>query len=162
MKIDLKAIKHFPSMSEETDCYQASLYVDGKKIGTVSNRGTGGPDEFHGDRSAYERADQWCKDNLPPYTLDLAGSQHTGPTDLEMHCGDLLGQHIAAKELKRILKREALFTVPDKSGLFSMKYKEGQAPDDILYREIAKQNPGATILNTLPVIEALHIFRAEG
>ena len=41
MKITLKNVKHYESMSEETDCFEASLYVDGKKVGRVSNRGTG-------------------------------------------------------------------------------------------------------------------------
>ena len=54
MKIELKAIQYSAFASEETSCYQANLYVDGKKIGTVSNAGHGGCDDFHGDRAAFE------------------------------------------------------------------------------------------------------------
>lgn len=42
MKIELKNFKSYESMSEETLCFQASLYFDGKKVGTVENRGQGG------------------------------------------------------------------------------------------------------------------------
>lgn len=69
MKITLKAIKHSKFASQETDCYTANLYVDGTKIGTVSNAGHGGCDEFWGDREKYREADAWCKANLPKWAL---------------------------------------------------------------------------------------------
>lgn len=65
MKIELKNIKYFAAGSEETSCYNASLYVDGTKIGDVSNNGTGGPDNFYGDYEAYKAANEWAKENQP-------------------------------------------------------------------------------------------------
>ena len=44
MKIELKNIKLAQFASQETNCYQASIYVDGKKSGTVRNDGQGGAD----------------------------------------------------------------------------------------------------------------------
>ena len=42
MKITLKNVKVHRDLSEETLCFSASIYLDGKKAGTVSNRGCGG------------------------------------------------------------------------------------------------------------------------
>jgi len=42
MKFELKAIKHYPSMSEETECFQGKLYINGKHRADVRNDGQGG------------------------------------------------------------------------------------------------------------------------
>ena len=42
MKIEVKAVKVHHDMSEETLCFSGNLYVDGKKICQISNRGNGG------------------------------------------------------------------------------------------------------------------------
>ena len=57
MKIELKAIEHHLSFSEETECHAAALWIDGVCIGRVSNHGTGGGDDFHGDHAAFAKAD---------------------------------------------------------------------------------------------------------
>lgn len=46
--IELRGIKRTAWASEETHCYQATLYVDGEKWGTVSNQGHGGCDVAEG------------------------------------------------------------------------------------------------------------------
>ena len=68
MKLSLKNIKHTEWASEETHCYQASLYVDGKPVAVVSNEGRGGGDrdfphsKFKGDYRAKmtEVRDHFC------------------------------------------------------------------------------------------------------
>jgi len=55
----LKAYKEIKAMSEETPCFTANIYVDGRKIGTASNHGHGGPNDYHfatpEDREMVER-----------------------------------------------------------------------------------------------------------
>jgi len=46
MRLTVKNYKHCEWMSEETDCYTATLYLDGKRIGTAENEGHGGPDNY--------------------------------------------------------------------------------------------------------------------
>lgn len=46
MKLSLKKVKVFESLSEETICFSADLYDDGKFISEVSNRGNGGSNNF--------------------------------------------------------------------------------------------------------------------
>ena len=43
-KIELKNIKYAAFASEETHCYEATLYVNGKRFAHVSNDGHGGCD----------------------------------------------------------------------------------------------------------------------
>jgi len=71
MKLELKAIKHCEFASEETNCYEGKVYVDGKPMIEVSNDGRGGCDmQFpikpftHKD---IEKVDKWCRDNLPKW-----------------------------------------------------------------------------------------------
>jgi len=47
LKIELKKIKHSPSLSEETNAYTADIYVDGKSIAYVKNSGHGGSTDVH-------------------------------------------------------------------------------------------------------------------
>lgn len=49
MEITLKNLKVIKCMSEETTCFQATVYVDGKKAGTAQNDGHGGCTYCHLD-----------------------------------------------------------------------------------------------------------------
>ena len=49
MEIKLKNLKVIKCMSEETTCFQATVYVDGKKAGTAQNDGHGGCTYCHLD-----------------------------------------------------------------------------------------------------------------
>lgn len=46
MKLELKNLKIAEFASEETTCYQATVYVDGVRAILASNEGHGGPDNF--------------------------------------------------------------------------------------------------------------------
>ena len=43
MKIDLKNLKFAEFASQETNCFSATVYIDGVKATTISNDGHGGP-----------------------------------------------------------------------------------------------------------------------
>lgn len=45
-RLTVKNYKQVEWASEETDCYTASLYLDGSRIGTGGNDGHGGPDYY--------------------------------------------------------------------------------------------------------------------
>ena len=44
--LEIKGIKHAAFASQETHCFEGSLYLNKKKIGVVSNEGHGGCDRF--------------------------------------------------------------------------------------------------------------------
>ncbi len=159
MEIELKNIKHAAFASEETSCYSASLYVDGTKIGEVSNEGRGGPDLFRGNQEAYAKAkakaDAWCRANLPKWSLpEFSDEEHE--RDLEHHCNDLLGTWLITRDYKRLIKNKVLFTCPDEAGVFQIKYR-GQF--ESAAAQVAARYPNARILNSLPLDEAVRIFR---
>jgi len=161
MKIELKNIKYAAFASEETSCYEATLWVDGKKIGHVSNDGRGGCDNFQGDHASYKAADQWCISNLPNrvYTKEKDGFDAIHQQNLEYLCGMLLEEHLTAKDLAKALSSKALFTIHGKDGLFIKKYKGSAKPDERLFESVRTAHPGAVILNTLPREEALKIYK---
>lgn len=65
MKIELRKISFNERMSEETNCFVADLYIDGKKVGYCENRGTGGSTDYHGnskeDNAIIAKAEEYCK-----------------------------------------------------------------------------------------------------
>lgn len=72
-KLTLKKVKIHHDMSEETNCYSAELYEDGKLMAYVSNEGRGGCDHF-----------------LPVKGLKYAEIAHLENTDVELVIVDLL------------------------------------------------------------------------
>ena len=46
MKLEMKNVKVYDSMSEETICFEGNLYADGRKVGRVENSGKGGPHRY--------------------------------------------------------------------------------------------------------------------
>ncbi len=152
MKLELKNIKHSAWASEETHCYQASLYVDGKPVAIVSNDGHGGADrdyphpKFKGDYRAQMR-------DVSRY---FSGLRRTAVTEwspegmeqcLEFWCCDQVNDWLSARELKSKLRKEFLFQFADKVGVFAHKTRPSRAAGV------------AVVLNDLPFDEALSIWK---
>jgi hypothetical protein len=154
MKIELRAVRYSAAASQETAFYSAELHVDGRRIGTVSNGGTGGADVFHGDRDAYAAADDWCRANLPPWrTPDGLEFE----TDLELHCVALLQQWIDADELRRALTERVLWRDPVDGLVYELRHR-GQVEETVAL--VRHRHPEAAILNELPFVMALAIWRS--
>ena len=71
MKIELKKLKHYEGMSQETNAFSADLYVDGKLAATCRDDGNGGCIGFYTYDSGCEKgllakAEDYCR-TLPPY-----------------------------------------------------------------------------------------------
>jgi len=156
--IELKNIKHTAWMSEETHCYQATLYVDGVKWGTVSNQGHGGCDDFYGET----RSDgdlKWLNDQIKvtyePYTYGDKSIEQ----DLDMVCADLVNQWLRDKDFNRAMKSKVLFTKPDTQGIWQVGFKK---PKTLwMMTDVMKAKyPQYTYLADLPVDEAKAIYFA--
>lgn len=64
MKLELKKIKTYDKFSEETTCFTAELYVNGKKVATCKNDGCGGSnDVYFTDLEMHELVQDYCKNN---------------------------------------------------------------------------------------------------
>ena len=68
MKIELKNIKYADWASQETACYQATIFINGVKVGETSNHGQGGADNVYPHEVA-ERIDAYAA-TLPPLDYD--------------------------------------------------------------------------------------------
>jgi hypothetical protein len=66
MLVELKNVRIAQFLSEETTAFSASVYIDGKRVASVENHGTGGNNMVHwADRDA-ERAFETYVATLPP------------------------------------------------------------------------------------------------
>ena len=165
--IELKNIKHTAWMSEETHCYQASLYVDGVKWGIVSNAGHGGCDDFYGENKSYDdikELNSRIAETYEPYTFGdgndevmLGAVPRSINQDLDMVCGDLVNQWLRDKDFNRAMKSKVLFTKPDVRGVWQLGFKKPKTLWMMMDVMKAKY-PQYTYLADLPVDEAKAIY----
>lgn len=68
-RVTLKNVKFFSSLSEETNCFTATVYFDGKKIGDCRNDGRGGSTHLYfSDRGKEAEVISYCN-SLPPVSF---------------------------------------------------------------------------------------------
>jgi hypothetical protein len=165
MDIQIKNVKEVKELSEETICFTASLYVDNKKVGTVSNRGYGGDNDYHFDQeSIYNELNEWCKKNLPKWKFE--GEELD--TDLDIHIGNLLNKHYNDSVLKRFLNKNIVVkddTCKGSQTFVYSKKKCGITNDN--YMDACKQimeqfdNTNPVILNLVPYELAYELYYKE-
>ena len=155
-KIELKNLKHSDFASQETYCFEASVYIDGKKAGTVSNQGCGGCHSYH-PNTLYPLLKAEA-DKLPPHEWRLYEEVLTIQPDADTIISELVTEAILAKNLKAGMRRRILFigeggsVYETKSMAAAELAKQLQRPN---LHEILKTK---TILNLLPFPEALSIY----
>ena len=169
MKLQLKAIKHTEWASEETHCYQASLYIDGKPVAIVSNDGHGGCDrdydhpKFKGDYRATMKAVHEYFKSLP--NTDACNLFPDGMAQqLEYWCADQVNEFLSSRELKRKFKSHVLVQLKYKEGIFQIANNSNMAtrhPTVTKGEWIIDKQAGETrrILNDMPFDEALAIWK---
>lgn len=153
--IRLANIKHHPDMSEETECYSAVLWVNGKRFAEVGNRGDGGPDMVHplGEytKADVDRLDAIIALSYPKYKFYGEWYEHS----LETVCGDLLQEHVNHKAWCNLLRRN--WVVFDQGSIYTLKRLKNQTSDHVS-GAIASKYPGAVFLNPLSTDEAMSYF----
>ena len=155
MKLELKNIKHTDWASQETHCYQASLYVNGKPVAVVSNDGHGGPDreyphsKLKGDyRATMSEVHDYFKSlpKIPSPLFDDGYSQ-----DLDGWCCGQVNDWLSARELKGKMRNNILFQKEGTAGIFGTKYYPTETDGG--------WSNGRRILNDLPFADALVIWK---
>jgi len=139
MKIELKNVKHALFASQETECFEASIYIDGKRVGTVSNDGHGGCNDYH-PWTLYETLKAHC-DTIPP---DMEGFKVT-PDEV---IGNLFESWYNKRQYSKLCKGQTLFRIPGK------EYEEGQwnvakipFSAEVRSRLVSRYGAGVEILN---------------
>lgn len=115
MKIVLKKLSVNNRLSEETICFSADLWIDGKKAGYASNRGHGGSTDYHiTDRSLEARAKAWARTHYQEHGTEedkelLSPMVEGGwsPDPLEYLIDQLVEESLASKEEVKIARLEA-------------------------------------------------------
>lgn len=105
MKISLRNVKINKQLSEETNCFSATICLDDKKVGVVSNRGCGGSDDVLWD-------DPVKGQEIEAYAKSLPSVEHYGVKldyNFELLVGDLLEKH----EMQKQCNRKTLFVLKD-------------------------------------------------
>jgi hypothetical protein len=168
MKIELKSFKHAEFASHETHCYEATVYVDGKRAFYASNDGHGGADFYeplHSIRKDPKEArsefdvvmakiEAHCA-TLPKWRSKFAIEDNMD-VDIEILIGDIINKKLTAKELKKSLKKKVLFITED--GIYQTAYGQKKPADQNLIDMVREENPDALVLNSLAFDEALQIY----
>jgi hypothetical protein len=135
MEITLKNIYVGERLSRETTAFQATLYINGYKVGVITNDGQGGATMYRplDDKGVtlIKEAEVWCR-RLPPLVFTdnmVDGRPVTIPMELEIYLDNLVTDWLNQKDLERFRKKaqkemltSIVFGVPDKS-FRVMKYR---------------------------------------
>jgi|TARA_X000001388_G_scaffold64884_1_gene51197 hypothetical protein len=167
--LEVKNISHYARGSEETPCYNATVYINGKRSIEVSNDGRGGMDMQHAypsieDRCLVQQANEWCVEKFGQHTWEHGGKTYSTDNDLEHVCHQALYDWLDSKELKKQLKTKYLCVdkddTEDKEFLVAWKRK-GNHTDDWFKNFLKDQQPHMVdkCLNFLPFNKALELFK---
>jgi hypothetical protein len=155
MKIELRNVKLSAFMSRETHCFQAVVYIDGKRSSVVENDGQGGCDCWH-DRDVQARVEAYAR-TLPP----AIGGNNPLPMSAEILIGNLLNQHIRAQALKRALAKRIVFT-RDGSVYETRTLPRADLTRLLADPQINEKLKATKVLNTLPFQAALELYANTG
>lgn len=165
LNLELRNIKYMASLSEETNCYSATVYLDGHPVCTVSNHGHGGGDEQRWlEPSEKARVEAYFA-ALPARDTGMVirDEPFMMQPDLEGWCGDQMTRWLVTRDVKRAMSKSTIVLTAKgeeyKWGIPAARLGEkfrfkGEAEPAIAKDYIlAKAGPGAVILNLLSAAE---------
>ena len=167
--ITLKNVKHSEFASHETNCFEATVYWNGKKAGYAENSGQGGSSTIHWLTPAVRKEAQDWADKQPDIVTDLPSitdkkELFSFPFDLECHVDELLEAHLQEKDMKAKLRTKILIKddTCGKGDFYAWSIKKYNLTKDELVKKILScqkfENP--IVMNNLPLGEALAIWRS--
>lgn len=143
MNIELKNIKYFATMSEETHCFEATLYVEGKNAGAVSNRGQGGCNEYYlKPEFKYENINKAVSSKVQYEDRELT-------RDLDWICSDIVDDWLTRREIVKDLKAKWVMRSTDNK---IYEIKKTRVPE---VARIKAKWPDHVVLNDLTIDEAI-------
>ena len=160
--LEVKNISHYERGSEETPCYNATVYINGKKAIEISNDGRGGCDMQHQydgfEHGIVQQANEWCKKKFGQRSFTFQSNDGeevcTYDITLEQYCHDELYKWLDTKLLKKDLKKQWLFV--EDGHLMGYKRK---GTDEEFKQFFEKNHPNEKCLNFLPFDDALKMFK---
>ena len=166
--LEVKNISHYARGSEETPCYNATVYINGKRAIEVSNEGHGGMDRQDTypnieERCLVQQANEWCIKKYGKKTHKYMDNGKEKSFEIEMDlehvCQDALYDWLDKKTLKKDLN--AKFLCQEDKELFAYKKPRGYDEDE--FRSVLRnRHPKATCLNFMPFEDALKLYKEFG
>jgi len=162
--ITLKNVKHCEFASHDSDCFEASLYFNGKKVGFTYNDGHGGPTEVDFVSSeAEEMVDAWVK-SQPDEEFESGGKTYTVGFSLDIAIGEALDKFLRTKELKGKMRNNMIITCDElDDGKFYLFNRPKNYDDSYIFDRIKSENPDMSnpvCLNLLPIEKAVEFWAA--
>jgi hypothetical protein len=166
-KMELKKIQFFEAGSEETNCYNAVVYINGKAAIAVQNDGHGGSDMQHPlvgfDRSIIDAANEFCKKNFPATVFLWGGKTKDNISQkdilyacLETWCGDQIHESLLRKDAKKLTTGKVSFV--EGGQIWSIATKKKPEADIVAY--IKSKYGDVPILNNMPIEQQIQALRA--
>ena len=138
MRLTVKNYKRAEWASEETDCFSASLYLDGKRIGTARNDGRGGCDfldfESREKETAFrEYVSEWIESIQDDQRFQIDGRCYADADSLVAEACDVFRRE---KEMKRRAKGYASVIRIERQRGYAVEIMEWSLPDGFDQSEI--------------------------
>lgn len=128
MEIILKNIYVGERLSRETTAFQATLFIDGYRVGVITNDGQGCPNMYRplDDKGVMliRQAEDWCR-KLPAMVLADTmsdGKPVTIPMELEIYLDNIITDWLTKKDIEKFRRKAEkkmssaiVFGVPDKT-----------------------------------------------
>ena len=166
--LEVKNISHYARGSEETPCYNATVYINGKRAIEVSNEGHGGMDRQDTypnieERCLVQQANEWCIKKYGKKTHKYMSNGEEKSFEIEMDlervCQDALYDWLDKKTLKKDLTTK--FLCQEDKELFTYKKPRGYDEDE--FKSVLRnRHPKATCLNFIPFEDALKLYKEFG
>ena len=180
--MELKNLSHNATFSEETHCFRASVYINGKRMFTASNGGNGGPNfyspsDFKTGKEAFEEAMTIAREEARQYTLkkielgeDLQWAIDAfgdGKSDelIDWLIADLINEQLTLKEMRKTMKKKVIVYDPKSNDILHLG--KDKPTDEILEKyknHFATKSDEKNVkdwvwLNTIPEAEAYKYWR---
>jgi len=138
-RITLKSIKYTAWASQETHCFQAVIYLDGKRALNVENDGRGACNNYWGIKNQTKSEElemltkctkygaDFIKENrdltmeVDGETIDMSDMPESELLDWLI--ADLVNEHLCLKEMKRCLKKKIFFFDTENKNIYSFNLK---------------------------------------
>jgi len=179
--MELKNLSHNATFSQETHCFRASVYINGKRMFTASNGGVGGPNDYlpldFSKPEAFSEAMAIAREEAKQYTLkkielgeDLQWAIDAfgdGKSDelIDWLIADLINEQLTLKEMRKALKKKVMVYWPKSNEIFYLG--RDKPTDEILEKyknHFATKSDEKNVkdwiwLNTIPEAEAYKYWR---
>lgn len=165
MKIELKNVQYSAFASEETHCFQAAVYIDGKKRATVSNDGHGGSDMWS-DWKVAEEINAYAA-TLPKVICDFEDTETGKPCELDQTAdiiiGNLMNDWLLQRDFRKIYSKRLVWVNEDGTHAYTkpLPNLSKMLENPNIESQIKGKGKLKTLLNRLPFDQAFALFKTS-